>query len=58
MLTRPTDFVSLFLYEGNDNEPYWAPGRPASEETLAEISALIQDEVGFESNPRPDQFVQ
>jgi hypothetical protein len=49
MLTRPTDFVALFLSEGNDDEPYWMPGRPASAQTLAEVTGWIQDDLGFEA---------
>jgi hypothetical protein len=50
MLASPADFASLFLYEGNAEEPYWMPGWPPGEQTVAEVSRILHDELGFASH--------
>ena len=50
MLTKPTDFISRFLYHLRDDEWYGNPGAPPTPEILAQVAATAKDTLGFEAH--------
>ena len=50
MAIDQTKFISRFLYQINDEEPYWVAGSPPKEETIKQALAIAKDDLNFESH--------